>query len=84
MDDVAVRVGEDLDFDVARALDSFFEINLRIAESRSRFRLRRLKSRLQLFFRGDESHAFAAAARRGFEHDRITKARSHFERFIQS
>jgi len=42
VDDVAVLVGEDLDFDVARLFDVLLDVDLRAAERRLGFGLGRL------------------------------------------
>src|SRR5207253_5947666 len=64
MNEVAVRVREDLNLYVTRALDGLFKIDFRVAESGGGLRLCRLKSRAQLIFRSNQAQALAAAARR--------------------
>src|SRR5205085_6042844 len=83
MNIIAVRVGEDLNLDVARALDGLFEIDGRVAEGSRRFRLRGRKSSSYLSFTCDQSHAFAAAARRRLEHHGIAQRCGRRARFIK-
>src|ERR1700694_867179 len=75
MHDMAVRVGEDLNLDVAWALDNFFEINVRVAKRGFGFRFCGFKSRVKLALRSDLSHAFTAAASGGLKHHGIAKTR---------
>src|SRR5438876_11778603 len=72
---MAVRVGKDLDFDMARALDNFFQIDLRAAKCGLCFRGRGFKSRVKFALRCDLSHAFAAPTGRGLQHHGIAKLR---------
>src|SRR2546426_7292189 len=74
MHTVAVRVGEHLNFEVSRTLDDLLKIDIRVAERRRRFRLCSLKSRAQLGFSHDLSHAFPATPGCCLEHHRITEA----------
>ena len=75
VDDVAVRVGEDLDLDVARALDGALEQQPRVAERRLRFGRRRSERGVELAPRSStQPHAAAAAAGRGLDHQRIADA----------
>src|SRR5436190_10286974 len=73
MHKVALRIAEDLNLNVPWPLDHFFKIDLRIAKSRCRFRLRSLKSRKQFALCRNLSHAFATAAGGSFQHHRIAK-----------
>jgi hypothetical protein len=82
VDEVALRVGEDLNLDVARALDGALDVDRGVAEGRSRFGARRLEGRRQLFFRSDEAHALAAAARRGLEHNGVADRARRLARFL--
>src|SRR5260221_9085427 len=76
MNTVAVRVSEDLNFNMARTLDQLFQVKLRIAESRCGFRLRSFKRGKQFALLRDLSHALATASSGGFQHHRIAKPNS--------
>ena len=67
--DVAVRVGEDLHFDVTRRDERAFEEHFRVAERRERFRARRTQRACEIAVRENESHAAAATARRRLDHE---------------
>ena len=71
IDGVAVLVGEELDFDVAGALDELFEIDLAGAEGARGLVAGRDEGGGQLCRSLDGAHAFAAAAGGGFQHDGI-------------
>src|SRR5258707_8298920 len=76
MHNLTVLVGKDLDFDMARALDNFFQIGLRAAKRGLCFRGRGFKGRVKFRFRGDLPHAFTSATGRGLQHYGIAKLRS--------
>ena len=67
-------VAEQLHLDVTCLLDVFFEINAGLFEIGARQPVHRGIGLRQLVFAGDETHADAAAARRAFQHYRITNA----------
>ena len=67
----ALRVGEDLDLDVARAADRALEQQARVAEGRARLRPRPTSSAAgELAGVAHQAHAAAAAAGRGLDHQR--------------
>src|SRR5215510_4335208 len=71
VDDIAVFVAKYLDLDMTRAFDEFLDIDRRVAERRLGFGGSHGEGRAHLFVRGDDAHAFSAAACRSFEHHRI-------------
>ena len=71
IDDIAVLVGEQLDFDVAGALDQFFEIDLAGAEGARGLVAGRDEGGGQLCRALDGAHALAATAGCCLEHHRI-------------
>ena len=68
--DVAVRVAEHLDLDVARPDDRLLEVDGVVAEGALGLALRALVGGDELGLVVDEAHALAAAAGRGLEHHR--------------
>src|SRR5690349_8345716 len=73
MDHVAMIVGKDLDLDMSRTFDCFFQIERGIAKGRGSLRLSSFKCRTKILLAGDESHALASATRRRFQHHWITE-----------
>ncbi len=71
IENVAVFVAEDLDFDVARVLDEFFDEAAVVAERRLGFRAGELEAFLGLRRIVGDAHPFAAAAGRRLDHHRI-------------
>ncbi len=71
MHDVAVRVAEHLDLDVARLLDVFLDKDPVVAKARFRLVLRAAEPLAQFGIVMRDAHALAAAAGRGLDHDRI-------------
>src|SRR5436190_2552891 len=71
MDRIALAIAEDLDFDMARPLEIFFEIDITIAERRLRFCLRRLDRILKVGFGMRDLHASPTAAGRRLDQHRI-------------
>ena len=69
--DVAKRVGEDLHFDVTRALQVLFDQHLVVAESTPRFALAGGECRGEVCGFFDNAHALAAAAGRGLDQHRV-------------
>lgn len=65
-------VGEDLDFDVARALDASLEKNRGVAEGLECFDAGAFKGVRQLVRRLHQSNAVTASARRGLDQQRET------------
>ncbi len=71
VDHVAVAVAEDLDFDVARALDQLLDVDFGVAEGALGFARGIAESGFQLRSRIHAAHAFAAAAGHGLEQNGI-------------
>ncbi len=69
---IAVMVGEDLHFQMARAGKIFFEEDGSIAEGCQRLASRFLEAVVELRFVMHHAHAAAAAAHGGFDHQRET------------
>src|SRR6185437_4242221 len=61
--EIAVRVAEDLEFDVVRSLDEALEENAFVSEGAFRLATRRGELALEIRLPCDEPHALAAAAR---------------------
>ncbi len=72
MQQVTVLIGEDLDFQVPRARQIFFQENGRIAEGGARLTLGFFQKRIELRGITNNAHAAAAAAHRRFHNDGIT------------
>ena len=72
MDQVSVIVSEDLNFNVARAVDVLLQKQSAVAESFLGFAARCFNRGFELACVANDSHAFAAAASRSFDHDRQT------------
>ncbi len=70
-DDAAVRVSENLNFDVAGFFQVFFEIQARIAEGVHGFGRSVAPSGRKFGIVGHETHPFSATARDGFEQNGI-------------
>ena len=70
-DDVAVRVGHDLDLDVARALDVSLDEDGAIGERGSGLTRGGGHRLLKLIWRGDHAHTPAATASAGLDQDRV-------------
>ena len=66
-----VAVGQDLDLDVARALDIALAEDAAVAEARLRFPARRLERLLELVGRPHDAHSAAAAPRGGLDDQRV-------------
>ena len=65
---LAEAVADQLNLDVARALDEFLYVNRRVFETGGGFRLRQLQCASDLVARPHQAHAFAATACRCVEH----------------
>src|SRR5215472_17712725 len=76
---VAILVGQNLELDVAWALDELLHIKVAVAKCRRRLRRRCLEQRRQFFLAADDAHAASAAARRGFDDD----GKAHLPRPLQ-
>ena len=82
MDDVAMRVAEHLDFDVARRLDEFLQEHALVAEGGARLRAGALEAFARLLFTVSDAHALAAAAGRRLDHHRIADGIRDLRRLI--
>ena len=71
IDDIAVLVAENLDFDVARIGDELLDEHAVVAEARLRLGASARKSFLDLGAAVGDAHTLAAAARRRLDHHRI-------------
>ena len=78
VDDVAVFVAHDLDFDVFRIDDAFFQINFIAAKSQFGFRFGAVISIAKICHTVDHAHTAAAAAVDSFQHDREADLFSEF------
>src|SRR5581483_3121820 len=79
VDDVAVVVGEDLDFDVARSLDVFFEVDAAVFEGGLGLGAGGAVSRDEFFPRPRHAHAATAAARRRLDQHRVADPSGLFD-----
>ncbi len=66
---VPVRIGDHLDFHVARMLDVFFQVDVGIAEGGPGFGLGLVEGRLEGLLREGDTHAATPAAGRGLDQD---------------
>ena len=71
MDDVAMRVGEDLDLDMARRQDVFLDQHAGVAEGGLRLALGAVERGVEIGAPLDTPHALAAAARHRLDQHRI-------------
>jgi hypothetical protein len=71
IDDVAVLVAEQLDLDMARALDELLDEHAVVAEAAQPLALGRLEAFAHVAFGPGQPHPLAAAAGRGLHHHRI-------------
>ena len=83
MQQVAVMIGEDLDFQVACARQIFFQKDRSIAERGTRFSLRFFEKRIKLRRIMNDAHAAATASHRRFHNDRIADFPRDFLRFLR-
>src|ERR1044071_7607834 len=83
MDHIAVRVAKYLYLNMAWTFDRLFEVQRRVAERRGSFGLSSFERGTEIGAAGDESHAFATTARRGFQHHGITKLLRSRTRFLE-
>lgn len=71
VDDIAVLVAGDLDFDVSRLFDVFFDVEAAISEGGLSFLLCDIPLVFELVGGVDDAHAFSSTAGGGFEDDGI-------------
>src|SRR5579859_47919 len=81
-DDFAEGVAEDLELDVARALDELLHVEVAVAESGRRLRLGLPEKPRQLCFFTDDAHAASTAAGRRFDDDGIADLLRPLERLV--
>ena len=79
MQDVPVVVAEDLDLDVLRPRNVFFEKDRGIAERAARLAARLVQQRSQLGFLQDDTHPAPPATERGFDDQREPDGLGNFE-----
>ena len=72
MDDIAVRVGKNLKFNMTRMLNKMFQIHHTARKRRLRLFLCCQKRLLKFFLTRGDTHSFSAAAERRLDDDRIT------------
>ena len=83
IDRVAVLVGKDLDFDVARILEIFLDVHRRVAERGLRFGPGGIDRVEKCGFRVHHAHAAAAAAARRLDDHRVTDLAGDLDDFLR-
>ena len=81
MEEIAVMVGEDLNFQMARARDVFFEEHRGVAEGGARLLLGFFEATVEVGRLMHDAHAAAAAAHCGFDDHGITNVLGEFTGF---
>ena len=82
MHQIAMRITQQLHFDMTRATNQLFEIHLVVAKGGGCFAPRDFELRGQLVLGFDHPHAPTAAAPTGLEHQGITDGTGQFSDFI--
>ena len=82
MDDGAVMIADDLEFDMARAFDVLLDVDVADAERRFGLALRGLQRLGQFGERADDAHAAAAAARHRLDDHREAEILGDLERLL--
>ena len=82
VDDVAMGITDQLDFDMARLFDEFFDEHPVITEAGQRLALDAFKAFADIGFAPRQPHAFAAAAGAGLHHHRIADAAGDFDGMV--
>src|ERR1035438_9251772 len=72
MDHISMPVGQDLEFDVMRRLNVFFNVDRIISESIVSLRFGRPEIMDKVLVVSHQPHSFSASACRSFYHDRHT------------
>ena len=80
IEDVALLVADQLDFDVARLFDEFFDEHAVITEAGECFTADRIEALAHIGFAPRQPHALAATAGRSLHHHRIADASGDFDR----
>ncbi len=83
IDDVAVLIAKNLNFDMARLSDKFFYKDAVIAEGRLGFIARELEAFAGFFVVPCNAHTLAAAASRGLDHHRIADFACDLDRLVR-
>src|ERR1700745_4348893 len=78
----AMAVAYDLELDMMRTFNKFFDVNSSIAERLFRFNPSCMISLDQASIVVRGPHATAASARNGLDHDRVTNSFGYFKRFF--
>ena len=84
MNDISILISHDLNFDMMRILNIFFNINRIIAKGCPCFGLRQTESSFHLFFRTYQTHTFSSTSRKCFQHNRIANFISYLLHFINA
>ena len=71
LEDIAEGIRENLNFDVFRVLDEFFDVDVAVAESLFRFGFRGVESLNEAGVIVGDTHAASAAARRSLDDNRV-------------
>ena len=82
MNDAAMLISEDLEFDMMRIDDEFLDVDLRITESLLRLEAGGVIALHQTSLVAGDPHAASAATRDGFDHDGKTNFSRNLERFF--
>src|SRR5438128_1365069 len=84
MNDLAMLVAKNLEFDVPRMFNEPLGVNIRRAEGLLRFTARRFVCRKKLFLFAHHAHATSATACDGFQNERVTDFCSFLGKLILS
>ena len=83
VDDIAVAIADQLDFNVARFLDKFFDEHAVVTKAVARFVAAAGEAFKRFLVVESDAQALAAAACAGLDHDRIANALGNFNRFFR-
>ena len=83
MQNIAMLVTQDLDFNMLRIFEIFFNVKLVIAKRLLCFRTRPIVCIRQFIIAVDDAHATTTAAHCGFDHNRIAVFMSNILNFFQ-
>ncbi|EJW92250.1 choline dehydrogenase [gut metagenome] len=81
---IAVVVSQNLEFNMVRFFDEFFQVYGIVTKRRHRFRTSRVVSFHHLVFAVDQTHTLTTATHRGFQHDRIANLVTDTYRFFRA
>src|SRR5215470_10190391 len=82
MDDVAMAIGHDLKFNVARIYDELFEVHLIVSKCFLRLMARAVESGFKTWLIMCSAHPAAAATAGRLNHHRVPELLCDFHRFI--